>query len=82
MTHIEINAGTVTSSVTETAGKRHHNITEIGTFRFFVDVVEPDGRTGLWDGTDYGEAIVVAHDLATSWDDEVGTLEVHDLVVC
>lgn len=52
---------------------------EIGTNRFFIDVVESDGtHNGTWDGTDYEEAIMVAHELAEQWGCEVVDMVVPD----
>lgn len=80
-THIAIRGGVVTSSVTVSATGEHPNLDEIGRTRFFVEVVEPAGPIVMWDGADYGEAIIAAHELAASWDNGRRVLVVHDLVV-
>lgn len=51
---------------------------EVGTFRFFVELVEIDGgRIGVWDGLDYEDAIRNAEEARREWEiDE----PVHDLI--
>jgi hypothetical protein len=73
---VEINGGTVVSQrVTDHRGTRT-TFTGVGSFCFFVDVVEADGtRIGMWDGASYEDAIIEAHHLSA----EFGP--VHDLVV-
>ena len=41
--HIEITSGIVSSSVTESSDGQRHNFGEIGTRRFFVDLVVTGG---------------------------------------
>ena len=55
---IELNGGTLRSSTVKGVGGTSHQFSEVGQFRFFVDMVEEDGgRLGLWDGDDYEAAI-------------------------
>lgn len=59
--HIELSAGTITSSTTEGAQGIRQNFDEIGKFKFFITAVEVDGgRLGLDDCEDYETAIRLA----------------------
>lgn len=60
--HVEINGGVVRSStITDDKGTRPC-LTHVGSYRFFVDVVDIQGcRVGMWDGSSYDEAIQNAH---------------------
>ena len=78
MTHVEIWSGVPSISWTDTAAGRRYEFEEAGTLRFFVDLIEPEGRTGMWDGTSYEAAILEAHELAAGWG---GGIEVVDRVV-
>jgi hypothetical protein len=41
---------------------------EVGQFRYFVDVIEADGtEIGLWDGASYYDAVLEARDIAVDW---------------
>ncbi|WP_028034124.1 hypothetical protein [Chelativorans sp. J32] len=73
-THIEITSGTIQSAtVTDENGTRE-DLTRIGEHRFFVEVVEADGkRVSLWDGASHAAAIAQARILSPDF----GT--VHDL---
>lgn len=76
--YIEIDGGTVTASrIIGAEGVRFLDH-EIGTFQFFIDLVEVDGgRIGLWSGLDYEQAIREAEQARREWEiDE----PVHDLV--
>lgn len=56
--HIEISGGIVRdSTITDQNGTRRLP-DEIGSYQFFVELVERDGgHLGLWSGPDYGDAI-------------------------
>jgi len=59
--HIELTAGTVTSSTIEHAGGTCQVSAEIGKFKFFVDAVEAGGgRLGLYSCEEYGRAVHAA----------------------
>lgn len=62
---VEITCGTVQSAtVTDENGTRP-DLTDVGRFFYYVEVIEADGgRIGMWHGTNHGEAIQQANILA------------------
>ena len=64
---IAIDHGTVTASYTEGANGRVYHDHEIGTLRFYVDLIEPEGRTTLWSGEDYEQAMREAERCRIEW---------------
>jgi hypothetical protein len=66
--HVVIDGGTIQSqTITDHEGTRAV-FTDVGSFRFFVDVVEADGtRIGMWDGKSYEEAIIQANILSADF---------------
>lgn len=69
LSHIEIDGGQITAPTLITDAKGTRSVpTLIGSYRFFVDVVEADGcRISMWDGESYAEAIKEAESLRTSF---------------
>lgn len=52
------------------------NPTDVGQFRYFVDVIEAEGgEIGLWDGASYNQAVIEAREIALDW----GGVPVRDL---
>lgn len=74
--YVVIDGGTVQSqTITDHEGTRAV-FDDVGSFRFFVDVVEADGtRVSMWDGKSYEQAIIEAQHLSP----EFGP--VHDRIV-
>lgn len=57
--HVLIESGTIVESPITT---------EIGTFQYFVNVVEDDGcKIGLWSGASYSDALAQADEIAEEW---------------
>lgn len=56
--HVEIFGGVLSAvTVTDAKGTRT-DTSQAGEYRFFVDLIEPDGgRMGMWDGPSYEDAI-------------------------
>lgn len=75
MTHVEIWCGVPNMAWADTAFGRRYDFEEIGTLRFFVDLIEPEGRIGMWGGTSYETAILEAHELAASWGDGIEVVD-------
>lgn len=71
-TRVEIFGGTVeTATVTDARGTRPV-LTDVGLFKYFVNVVEADGcEITMWDGVDYAEAIREANFLALDFGGKV-----------
>ncbi|WP_315926148.1 hypothetical protein [Mesorhizobium sp. SP-1A] len=69
---VEINGGVVQSeTVTDARGTRAV-LTNIGSFLYYVDVIEDDGtRISMWDGTDHAEAVRQANLLALDFGGKV-----------
>lgn len=65
---VEIHGGVITACIiTDAAGTRSDD-TDVGHFKYFVDVVEEDGgRICMWDGRDRSEAYIEARECAASW---------------
>ncbi|RDE08383.1 hypothetical protein [Pelagibacterium lacus] len=75
---IEIDGGRVTSvRITDADGERFAHY-DGDPFVFFIDLVDQDGgRTGLWTGSDYQDAVREAELCRREWEiDE----PVHDLI--
>ena len=70
VSHIEIDGGTISGpTVIETATGKRTVPTLIGSYRYFVSVIEHDGgRICMWDGADYHEALKEAEELKVSFD--------------
>ncbi len=75
MTHVEIWCGVPAMAWTDTAAGRRYDFEEIGERRFFVDLIEPEGRAGMWEGTSYEAAILEAYELAAAWDDVIEVVD-------
>lgn len=65
LSHVQIDGGVVTlATITGEHGTRP-NYTSVGKYRFFVDVVEPDGgRLSIWDGPSHADAVREASELS------------------
>ncbi|MHA6688204.1 hypothetical protein [Mesorhizobium sp. A556] len=75
--HVEIHGGVVSSSTITDAHGTRPDRSNVGQYRFFVDLIERDGgRIGLWDGPAHADAIREAE--AVSRD---AAIPVRDLVV-
>lgn len=74
--YVEIHGGAVSSAtITDALGTRP-DVSTVGQFRFFVDLIEPDGgRIGMWDGSTYDDAIREAQAMGR----ESG-IPIHDLI--
>ncbi|WP_128755480.1 hypothetical protein [Metarhizobium album] len=77
MSHIEIDGGRVTGpTVIEGEFGRRTVPTLIGSFRYFVSVIETDGgRIGMWDGASHEDAVKEAVSLKASF----GAARIEDL---
>ena len=75
MTHIEIEFFIPIKAAQIIGASRRWDFSMIGVRHFLVTAVEPHGRTIMWDGDGYEDAIVAAQELAASYE-----CEVHDLV--
>lgn len=72
---VEITAGTVTSAYVEDAAGRRPVPEDVGTYQYFVTVVEPDGgRMCMWSGEDYAKARAEAGECAKSFDGHINDL--------
>jgi len=69
VSHIEIDGGTISGpTVIETATGKRTLPTLIGSYRYFVSVIEDDGgRICMWDGAGYAEALREADELKASF---------------
>jgi hypothetical protein len=69
VSHIEIDGGTISGpTVIETATGKRTLPTLIGSYRYFVSVIEGDGgRICMWDGADYVDALNEAAVLKASF---------------
>lgn len=69
VSHIEIDGGTISGpTVIETALGKRSLPTLIGSYRYFVSVIEDDGgRICMWDGADYADAMREADALKASF---------------
>lgn len=64
--YVEIDGGVVTSATITDANGTRPDHSEIGKYRFFVDVVEADGgRIGMWAGNSHADAVREANVLST-----------------
>lgn len=72
---VEINSGTVQSATITDAHGTRPDLTDVGKFKYFVDVIEPDGgRIGMWCGASYDEAKRQAEFLAKDFGGKVRDL--------
>ena len=63
--HIEIDGGLVLSATITDANGIRPDLTNIGRYHYYVDVVEADGgRIGMWSGQSYDEAVREANTLS------------------
>lgn len=76
MTHIEIHCGIVQSATIIDANGEKDDPSCIGQLRFFVDIVEPEGTNGIWDGATYAESKQCANELSIDF-----MVPVHDNVI-
>jgi hypothetical protein len=76
---VRIDGGVVKLSSSRGAGAIQWHWRDIGVVKFFVTLFDEEGcELGLWDGTDYDEAIRTAEAVRKDWD----IVEpVHDCVV-
>lgn len=58
MSHVEIHGGIVLAGTITDANGTRSSLQHVGSWRFFVDVVEAHGgHIGMWDGDSYEDAI-------------------------
>jgi hypothetical protein len=75
--HVEIHGGIVSSATITNANGTRPDWSNVGQYRFFVDLIEPDGgRAGMWNGSSYDDAIREAEAMGHE-----NSIPVHDLVV-
>lgn len=56
--HIEIDGGIVSAATITDAKGTRADLTSVGCYHYFVDVIEADGgRIGMWSGPSHQEAI-------------------------
>lgn len=75
--HVEIHGGVVSSAnITDQNGTRP-DVSNVGQYRFFVDLIEPyGGRLGIWDGPFYEDAIREGESAGRE-----NAVPIHDLVM-